>query len=309
MYAMEHPFSQGRTLLVVNPTAQNGNCAAVASHVEAALRAQLGDNLDVRATTAAGEATAIAQSACGAYASLVVLGGDGTLHEVANGVMKEPFDVRPTIGLIPLGSGNDYARTLNMPLTLDHALTRIFETREQLFDIGVCNGEYFVETLSFGLDAAVALGTIELRERTGKSGNMLYVQSGLDQLLHHLDTYHTEAYIDGNTPFRRPILMMAVQIGKTYGGGFKVCPNAEPDDGYFDLCYADAPMSVAKATALFMLARNARHVGSKQVHFDRAKKLNITFNERPPVQMDGEAHTADFFDIEILHHKFKVLKA
>ncbi len=306
---MDHPFSQGRTLLVVNPTAQHGNCGAAAACVEEALRSQLGDALDVHVTTAAGDATSVARQACGTYASVVVLGGDGTLHEVANGIMQEPFDVRPAVGLIPLGSGNDYARTLGMPLSLDDALAKIFDTHEQLFDIGLCNGEYFAETLSFGLDAAVALGTIELRERKGKSSDLLYVQSGLDQLLHHLDTYHTEAYLDGHTPFRRPVLMMAVQIGKTYGGGFKVCPDAKPDDGYFDLCYADAPMSVPKATMLFLLARNARHVGSKQVHFERVKKLNLTFNERPPVQMDGEAHTADCFDIQILHKKFKVLRA
>ena len=304
---MDECLRNGRTLLVVNPTAQHGNGAKAAEQAERLLRASLGENLDVQVSQHAGHVTQIASDACGAYSSLVVLGGDGTVHEAANGLMARPATQRPILGVLPMGSGNDYARSLGLSLNLEHAAAQLLEAKANALDIGCCNGEYFVESLSFGLDAAVALGTIELRKRTGRTGTMLYLQSGIDQLLHHLDVYHTEAWIDGKTPFRKAVFMMAIQLGPTYGGGFRICPDAKLDDGLFDVCYTEAPLSLPKASFMFMLAKNAHHVGFKQVHFAKARTLNLTFDSRPPVQMDGEAHIADLYDISLLKHALQVL--
>ena len=304
---MDPCFSQGRTLLLVNPVAQHGNGSAAAESAERLLRASLADRLDVRFTEYAGHARQIAIEACGAYSSLVMLGGDGTVHEVANGLMSQPAGKRPLLGLLPLGSGNDYARTLGLSFKLEQAVAQLFMAQPHAMDLGSCNNEYFVETLSFGLDAAVALGTIELRERTGRTGTMLYLQSGIDQLLHHLDVYHTEAWLEGHVPFRRAVYMLAVQVGPTYGGGFRVCPKAKPDDGLLDVCYTEAPLSMPKASFMFMLAKEAHHAKFKQVHFAQVRSLNLAFDVRPPVQMDGEAHIADTYDITVHKQVLKVL--
>lgn len=94
--------------------------------------------------------------------------------------------------------------------------------------MGKCNDRWFLETLSFGLDAAIALDTVERRVRTGKTGTMLYLQSGIDQLLHHMDLRRYTAVLDGGEPVCGESYLFAVQIGQTYGGGFRICPDATP---------------------------------------------------------------------------------
>ena len=106
--------SEGTILLIANPAAQNGNGAAAADRAAAALRAQLGEDRVVLARTAGPRhASEIAERAEGC-STVVALGGDGVIHEVAGGLLRRPLDRRPALGVVPVGSGNDYARTLGM---------------------------------------------------------------------------------------------------------------------------------------------------------------------------------------------------
>ncbi len=308
MFEFERDHMQGgKTLLISNPVAKNGEGAAAHARAFEQLRAALGnDQVDGMETTHAGHAVERAAEA-GAYGTVIALGGDGIIHEVANGLMRIPAPDRPHFGILPVGSGNDYARTLGMSVDLDVAVRQVLEAPVHAVDVGRCNGEFFVETLSFGLDAAIALDTVERRKHSRKTGAALYMESGIDQLLHHRDLYRFEVVFGNGDVVRGSAYLFAVQIGPTYGGGFLICPDAQPDDGLFDVCLAHPPLGLAKATFVFLLAKNGRHTKFKQVELLRASSLRLTFDQRPPVQIDGESLVADVFDIDIVPRAFEVL--
>lgn len=306
-----------KVLLIANPVAQNGAGAKAAKRAAALLRASLSEgSLDVMLTQAPGHAEAEASGA-GDYGAVIALGGDGIIHETANGLLRLPAEDRPVFGIVPVGSGNDYARTLGMSArSVDAAVSQLLSARPQWFDVGLANGRYFVETLSFGLDAAIALDTVDRRARTGKTGTMLYLESGIEQLLHHLDLHHYRAELSGEgMRFAASAMRMlegdsylfAVQIGQTYGGGFRICPEARTDDGMLDLCIAHPPLGPLYATFIFLLAKNAHHTRFRQIEFLRARSLKLAFDAPLAVQIDGERFEAEEYDIACVPHALQVL--
>lgn len=304
-------MQDGNVLLIANPAAQRGNGAQAARVARDLLCEWLGAERVTFAETA-GPRHAIelsSHASRGMYSTVFALGGDGVIHEVVNGLMQLPLAERPALGVIPVGSGNDYARTLGMSECVPDAVVQFLDARETPMDIGCCNGEYFAETLSFGLDAAIALDTVERRKRTGEQGTILYLKSGLNQLLHHLDTFRFEAVLDDGVAVTDSIHMFTVQIGQTYGGGFRICPDADPTDGLFDICYAQAPMSVPEATFKFLSAKDARHTKFKNIRFLRTAALELAFDRRPPCQIDGEPHIADSYRISTESAALRVLVA
>ncbi len=300
----------GRVLVIANPAARNGEGARAADYVRASSATLSSKAFDVRVTSAPGDATSIAATSEG-FDTVLVVGGDGVIHEVVCGLMRLPRDRRPVMGVIPCGNGNDCARTLGMGLDYATALTRLVFAEPRKVDVGVCNGVPFMQTLSFGLDAAIALGTRERRKRTGLSGTPLFLAEGASQLLFHRDVYDYECSFDGAAARRGSMLLFAVQVGPTYGGGFKICPDADPSDGRLDVCIARPPVGLAKAAFLFLRAkdgRHLRHAGSSLVAL-RASRLSISFASAPPVQIDGEPFADDTFDIRTQHSALTVLFA
>ncbi len=279
----------GRTLLVANPAAQNGRGGRAVDQAAAWLREQLPEGaLTVARTSGPRHATALVARAEG-FDTVIALGGDGVIHEVANGLMERPAGHRPTLGVLPMGSGNDYARTLGMASDLRRACGQLLAAEPRPADVGCVNGRWFVETLSFGLDAAIALDTVERRVRTGRTGTLLYMEAGFDQLINHLGSYGYSLSLDGGEPVRGRSIIFAVQVGPYYGSGFKVCPDAAIDRGAFSLCIAHPPVSRAKAAYIFLRAKRGRHVGARPIEMLSARSLRIEFDEEPPAQMDGEA--------------------
>ena len=300
----------GKTLVIANPAAQNGYGEAAARFVEERLRGYFpADGLTVRMTEASRHGLEIAAGSQG-FDTVVALGGDGVIHEVANGLMAIPEQKRPAFGILPVGSGNDYARTLNMDFAIEKSVEQLLNAQQKPFDLGCCNGEYFVETLSFGLDAAIALDTMERRVRTGKTGTTLFLESGIDMLLHNRLTYdYVLRYGEAaGAEAKGQMLMFAVQVGPTYGGGFRICPEASTDDGLLDLCIAHPPLGVLKALVVFLLSKNAHHTRFKQIEFMKAPAVTLRFEGKiPPVQIDGEPFEAEEFAIRCVPGALRVL--
>ena len=299
----------GKALFIVNPVSQNGRAAQAAAHIRYSAKKfpNLADSVEVYSTNAPFHAIELASQAA-EYDSVVALGGDGILHEVLTGLMKIPADQRPALGLIPCGNGNDYARTIGMSTNLNKAFEQLSQAYVQYFDLGVCNGEYFAETFSFGLDAAIAIGTHERRKRTGLSGTPLFIAEGLDHLKNRREIYHVTLSLDGAPAKECDLHMSAFQIGKTYGGGFKICPQADPHDGLLDICMVHAPLGFTKATMIFAKAIDGRHLThTKNLTFTRAKSVVLEFDEEPPAQMDGELVRGSRFEISTLKQELAVL--
>lgn len=354
-----------RIAVVINPTAKNGNAAVAGERVERFLARTLGsDSYALFHTEYPQHATELVAQLHPSYGTVITVGGDGLVHEVANGLMRIDEVNRPVLAVVPLGSGNDYAETLGMTRarTVEDALTRILDYHVVPMDIGCVNGEYFVQTLSFGVDAAIALDTVERRRRTGRTGTLLYLESGIDQMLHHLDELHYEAYLAGvpsvagglsetlrgggassaaaggavatnmlstsgvavatNTSLtsgstwppahevhlKGSSYIFAVQIGPTYGGHFRVCPQADPSDGLFDICLAHPPLNALSATFLFLMAKGGHHTHFRRITFHRAQSLMVRFDAEPPAQADGEKLHGTTFQITTIPQALRVVR-
>lgn len=302
----------GRILLIANPASDSGNGARGARIAQEYLSSHTREFKSTKTlyTQAPGHATELARTALDVD-TIIALGGDGVIHEVVNGIMKRPQDKRPTLGVIPIGTGNDFARTINAPIddpvqALEHIVNK---TRAQRFDLGVVNGVYFMQTLSFGLDAAIALDTTRVRTQKTHSlrGSALFISSGVRVFSSPARQWACQARIDDQAPLKLPTMMFAVQLGPSYGGGFNICPDASPADGKLDLCYNISVPTLPHALMLFAKARNGKHISSKMLKLCRCTTAQLDFETQVPCQVDGEELLGTHFDISILPHALTVL--
>lgn len=296
----------GRTLLIANPVSRSGMGEAGAHAITKRL-AELTDavpSFEVYTTKGPGDATDAAAKASG-FDTVLVLGGDGVIHEVANGLMQMPRESRPALGPIPLGSGNDYARTLHIARNKpEKALEELLRGRKIQADLGLVNGVHFVQTLSFGLDAAIALDT--MNHRTTGRGAHLFADSGFKIFGSAKRGYPFRAKID-DTKAEGNEAVFAVQVGPTYGGGFRVCPKAVIDDGKLDVCYSKTLPAVPVTLGIFCLARFGLHTRSKHLFFAQPRHIELDFESAPPCQVDGERLIGTHFDIEVCPGALTVL--
>lgn len=302
----------GNTLLIVNPQAQSGRARHVREEIahllESITNVTRGHYFEVIETTHPLDAVIITHELGENFDTIFALGGDGLVHEVVNGLMQIEKEKRPTLGIFPAGQGNDFARSLNLPLNPLQVLDKLANLEKKTIDIGKVNDTYFCETLSFGVDAAIALETMERRKRTNKTGTILYIESGFNQIKNHLNAISAQIVIDGKPYNNLTFYTFAVQNGQTYGGGFKICPQAKLDDGMFDICYAAPPLSKFEAVRLFMKAKDGKHTNDPHIHFLAGKDIKITFKDIVPAQVDGEPIPAYEYDISLIPEALSVLE-
>lgn len=310
-------FAFGRTLVIANPAAQSGRGAQGARTVEHVLSSgELPGRpcaFEMRLTAGPGDATRIAAAAAG-FDTVVALGGDGVIHEVVNGLMSVARAERPRLAVVPLGSGNDYARTLGMPRNRpEQALHAIARGTVAPFDLGCVNGTYFAQTLSFGLDAAIALGTMARRTKNGAHGTRLFAREGIDVFTRNRTPFSFRATLRGPGKTVETVageaLLFAVQVGPTYGGGFRICPAASAHDGLLDVCRTTQVPSIPRTLTLFALARLGLHAHSRAVRFEQVTGLVVDFADEPPCQADGERLEGRHFEISCIPGALEVAVA
>ena len=224
----------GRTLIIANPAAHAGAASGIGARLARFLGMYLHDGqaVELARTERPGHATDIAAGAAG-FDTVLAVGGDGIVRETVCGLMDIPRGRRPRLGVVPVGSGNDYARTVGMPeVRSDDDLVALLACEPRELDVGrIIYAEaeggpdrvgYFAQTLSFGLDAAIALGTYELRLSTGLTGTALYTASGLDVFCRRYRDFPALVSIDGAPAERMRPIIFAMQIGPTYGSGLRI---------------------------------------------------------------------------------------
>ena len=283
------------TLLIVNPTARHGETERLIPVVEHLLANMRHDTV---VTTHPGHAAELAASAAD-YDLVVACGGDGTVHEVLNGLMVHPTDTRPALGLLPTGSGNDTRRTLGVSSDLSQSALELVTGERRRFDVGVCNGIYFNNSFAAGLDAKVTAKAIEYKVTTGRSGLWLYLSALLHVLMNDLASFPLSVSFDGQPPESVDTLILAATIGRTYGGGFVITPDALPDDGLLDVCMID-PMRLPEALARLPFVIAGKHTRMRPVHMSRHTTIVIDCDCPVPAQVDGEVLLERRYEIEIL---------
>lgn len=295
----------GKTLLIVNPVAQSGKSYSAGLIVFDMLTHKFKQDVDVFYTKHKGHACTLASDAQ-VYDSVIVVGGDGVVHETVCGLMTlEPKD-RPILGVIPVGSGDDFARSLKMTSNYKKAVKQIMNSNINKVDIGKCNDEYFAETLSFGLDAGIAIDTMHARKKSREKGFKLYFKCGVNRIKNHFEFFKFSAVLDNERKLKGRSLIFAIQNGKTYGGSFKITPKASLDDGVFDICYSVGELSRKVALPLFARAAKGKHTSSKHIAFDRASTIEIKLDRIVPAQVDGEELFGAKFTIEVIPMALRV---
>jgi YegS/Rv2252/BmrU family lipid kinase len=272
-----------RHLFIVNPRAKHGACERIAPLLQHSLSHIPHDLVE---TTHPGHATTIAAAATD-YHVIVAVGGDGTVHEVLNGLMRHPTESRPALGILPTGSGNDSCRTYGIPFAIRQAARVLAQGNRRRFDIGTCNGRFFNNSFAAGLDAKVTAQAVEFKTTKRRAGLWLYSTALLHVLFHDFNSHTLQVAFDDQTPTLLDTLLIALTIGPTYGGGFRITPHADPADGLFDLCRID-PCKLHQALWRLPFVIVGRHTWMSVVHMTRHRSLTLESAAPLPAQIDGE---------------------
>jgi diacylglycerol kinase (ATP) len=223
----------GKVKLILNPMADMGNAWKVANDLRPIV-AEHG-NADWSGTVYPTHATELArQAALDGYERVVAVGGDGTVHEVVNGLMQIPAERRPTLGIVPVGSGNDFAHAAGVPLRPDYALQQALKGEAQPVDIGVLRDsrgreEYWDNTIGIGFDTIV---TIRSHRLPVLRGFLMYLTAVIQTIILNFVPAHLDIQTDQEA-WADDILMLTVCNGPREGGGFLLAPAARVDDGTF----------------------------------------------------------------------------
>jgi len=219
--------------LILNPNADMGNAWKLASD----LRSIVNDfgGADWAGTVYPTHAIELAiQAANEGYKLVIAAGGDGTVHEIINGLMQVPQEKRPRFGVVPLGSGNDFAHAIGADLKPSEALRRVLNGTPRFIDIGMIESdsgrrEYWDNTLGIGFDATV---TIRSHTLPVIRGFLMYLIAVLQTIALNHEAPAMQIKTDEET-WNEKNLMFVICNGPREGGGFMVAPDAVIDDGIF----------------------------------------------------------------------------
>jgi diacylglycerol kinase (ATP) len=239
-----------------------------------------GHLVEVKLTAAGGDAAEQAVAAAMRGPDVVVAaGGDGTINEVVNGL--DGFDV--PLGIIPLGTANDFARQVGIPADADHAMDVILQKRPQRFDTASLNGRRFLNVSTGGVGAEATAETPASAKET--LGPFAYAVSGMRKLAEfkpYSATFHSEDF-----NYAGEFLMFAVGLTKSTGGGTMVTPMASVNDGLLDLCIVES-MTRREFAGVALKVKHGEHVGHPKVHYKQLRNVTIDAPEALSVNVDGE---------------------
>ena len=295
--------SARRIKVIVNPAAA-GNAAGKKWPLIQRQLTEAGLDFDYELTLHAGHAIVLAREAVAqGYGLVIGIGGDGTVNEVANGLIDEEGIPRATLGMISTGTGSDFARCLNFPKDIGQACCRLANPNEVLVDIGVAEyydkgkrkRRFFVNAAGLGFDAAVVKNVSKRFRNLG--GTATYLAG----LFYSLLTYHNKDIIlslDGEE-YKRRIVSVVVCNGSHFGGGMKIAPNADMKDGIFDVVVIG---DIGKGELVRELPRIYRgtHVDHPKVYVYQAKHIILSSSEDIALEADGELLGEAPVDIRII---------
>lgn len=249
---------------------------------------------DGRLTERPGHAIELARKARSEGRRLVVaVGGDGTVHEVVNGLLVDgparSGEVVPALGLIPAGSGCDYARTFAVPPGLGAAVAHLRTAEERLVDVGEvrCQGEdgerirFFVNVAEVGIGAEVAERASRLPRTLGPGRYAL----AFCLTLRGQRTVAAEVEVDTER-HEGPLTNLVVALGQYYGGGMKVAPRADPSDGRFEV-QVQTGSKLDYALAMPKVFRGT-HLPHPRVREERAEVVDVRCTPDARLEADGE---------------------
>jgi diacylglycerol kinase (ATP) len=273
--------------LIINPNADMGNAWRQAADLRPVIQEFGG--ADWAGTVYPTHATELAREAAEqGYEQVIAIGGDGTVHEVINGLMQAPPGKRPRLGIVPLGSGNDFAYAVGAPNDPAKALSQALSGTPRKIDVGLVEDnlgrrEYWDNTLGIGFDATV---TIRSHSLPVVRGFLMYLIALVQTImLNHVPMNFR--FSSDEESWESKKLMLVICNGSREGGGFMVAPDARPDDGIFHY----ATIEHVSRLMMFRLipeVMRGTHGRFSSVHLGQFKTLNLESDRALFIHTDGE---------------------
>jgi len=291
-----------RYLVILNPVAGRGRVRREWPRMAQALRAA-GVGFDLVETKAPGEAVDIAQRAALEYDAVIAAGGDGTVHEVVNGLLRAGGGA--ALGVLPLGSGDDFVKML----PARDAVARIVVPEVRALDAGRIRAgdaeRFFANGMDIGFGAHASRNVRNVPALFTGLGAYL---GALALTLVRYPKLEVRLQLDGGEPFSQTTAMTAVMNGRAFGGSFHVCPDARADDGELDLFVA-AGLGRLEILALVPRIMRGTHVGDPRLRLARARRVLIESAAPLLVEADGEIvfEGAQRLEVEVLPGALRVL--
>lgn len=220
-----------------------------------------------------------------------IVGGDGSINEMLNVASVRSRKIH----LVPAGSGNDFHRLVYGPINFEKSFQKVLSDQTQQYDIGICNGRYFLNGVGIGFDGSVARETMRMR-LPFLSSKWKYWVAIFKKVLFY-KSIETKVTINGKSDSRR-MFMIAVANGTDYGGGFKVSPESDANDGLLNLVIINA---ISPLTRLFKIPKvqAGRHLSENFVTHDLVKAVSVESQRILHAHLDGEQLSAHRFDINV----------
>jgi YegS/Rv2252/BmrU family lipid kinase len=279
---------QNHTKLIINPVANMGKAYLIASDLRAITEEHGG--VEWTGTVFPTHATQLAKKAAEeGFKKVVAVGGDGTVHEVINGLMQVPEDKRPVFGIVPVGSGNDFAHQIGMNPNPEFAMKQVLTSTPSRIDLGIIEDEhgrreFFNNTVNIGFGGAVNVysHTLPLVR-----GFLMYLTAVILTIIRRYDVLEVKITTDKES-WEQESMMMIIANGQREGGGFISAPNAEIDDQILDYTV------LSKTSRLMMFRLIPEFMRGTQGKFDklcrmgRMKKFQIKSKQPLYLHTDGE---------------------
>ncbi len=291
--------------VILNPYANRWRAGSRVDDVRAAFTA-VGLTPDIVQTTQPREAIALAETAVSeGYDAVVAAGGDGTLNEVANGLLRAAGDGPTTpFGILPIGTANDFSDMVGLPRDLTQAARIIAAGKTRQIDAGRINDHFFINNCAVAMEPMITLENIRMKRLSGEIRYIVALMKGLIKL----KAWQMDLRWDGGG-YKGPTYLLSVCNGPRTGG-FYMAPDAAVDDGLFDFVFAP---KVPKRTVLAILVRLFRktHIYHPQVVYGRTTHITITSQPGTPIHADGEiiAEAATRIEYKILPGKLTLLQS
>jgi diacylglycerol kinase (ATP) len=288
-----------RARLIANPVAGADQAASRLAEFNERLKPRFRP-LDIVLTTGPGDAREAARDAALlGYEHVFVAGGDGTLNEVINGLGSVDGALgATTLGLLPMGTGNDFAAALGLPDDSASACDAILTGLRKPVDVGRVNDRLFINVSAGGFIADVSEAVDP--QLKSLAGRFAYLIGGARALLQAEPFACT---IDGRT---LSCLLFAVCNAPMIGGGRLIAPEASPDDGTFDVCLVSA-MELLEFVGLLRRVANGTHVTDDRVVYFHTPSVTLEFDRELNVNADGEVFAATKCEYTLLPHAIAVL--
>ncbi len=285
-----------RIKIIFNPAAARGKAGEVANRLRSALAAiSKPIEVDWVGTTHRGHAVTLAREAAQAgFRTVVAMGGDGTAHEVVNGLMQVDAGIRPALAIVPVGSGNDFVIGAGLerdPFSALQVAIARGDAGGRRLDLGLVRdnlgrAEHFINVIGIGLDASVTHHSQNIRMLRGFA---MYFAALMRTLTNNYGALPMQLQIDGGAPVSRQVLMLAVANGTREGGGFNITPKADPGDGQLDLAMI-GPVSRLRLLQIIPDVMAGTHTRHPEIAIHSIRHLRVRSSRPLLSHFDGEMY-------------------